>query len=304
MIALSKTRHFGRAAEMVHVSQPALSVQIREMEQRLGTQLFLRDAGSPITLTPAGQDVLRTARRIMLELEQLEENLRWGDGLKGRLRLGLIPTVAPYLLPVALPLLQRLAPSLDLRVREAKTDALISDLADGRIDAAVLALPAPATGLETLPLFQDRFLLAGDACRVRAFASSPVPPEPAALDPQDLLLLEEGHCLADQALEVCNLSRDTTQTDLSASSLSTLCGLAAAGFGLTLLPEIAFQTEQAASPELSVLRFAPPEAARDIAMVRRSGLSGGTWFEELGDILVQAATPLLEHTRARIPPAP
>lgn len=297
LIALAEERHFGRAAARVHVTQPALSTQIRELEDRLGTALIDR-TDRAIRLTPAGQDVLDGARRIMGEVERIENRTRWQQGLSGRLKLGIIPTVAPYLLPVALPRLRMRDVTLDLRLFEAKTERVLDALGDGELDAAVVAIPAGVPGLVEQPLFRDRFLLAasrGTVARLNARGERPVP---SNLNPNALLLLDEGHCLADQALDVCGTRREATRVDLRASSLPTLCGMVAAGFGQTLLPEISLAKECAAVPEMDVMPFAEPEPHRVIGLVRRD--LGGTdaWFTELGDILAAASEQLLGHDAA------
>ena len=293
-LTLAETRHFGRAAELNHVTQPALSTQLREMEERLGTKLIER-AGRAFQITPAGQEVLRSARTIRAEMERMNDAVRWQEGLSGQLRLGVIPTVAPYLLPVALPLLRARDLSLDLRVREAQTADLLADLGDGRLDAAVLALPSGQVGLAEVPLFEDRFLLAGSESQIAGLKGQLATPQ--TLDPGRLLLLDEGHCLADQALEVCGLTRSATRVDLGASSLGTLSGLVAEGFGLTFLPEIAVAGERAATPALHVMRFPAPEPSRTIGLVRRD-LSGNTgWFDELAELLRQAGEKVVKATR-------
>ncbi len=292
-IALAETRHFGRAAERVHVTQPALSVQMRELEKRLDTALLDRSARR-VALTPAGQEVLATAQRMQAEMARLKDALRWRSGLSGRLRLGVIPTVAPYLLPLALPMLRLRGEALDLRVREAMTAELLDDLADGRLDVAVLALPAGGgLGLLELPLFQDRFLLAGAPAQIETLRTRHEALSPGGLDPNRLLLLDDGHCLATQALEVCGLERSATRMDLGASSLATLCRLVTEGFGLTFLPEIALAAESAAAPGMATLRFPAPEPAREIGLVRRDLSGNDTWFHELADILRTASARLL-----------
>ena len=302
-VALTETRHFGRAAERCHVTQPALSTQIREMEARLGSQLIERRRQG-LTLTPAGQAVLRSARAIRGEIEVMQEAVRWRDGLSGRLRLGVIPTVAPYLLPVALPMLRAGDLSLDLRVREAQTDMLLADLGDGRLDAAVMALPAGGPGLHATALFEDRFLLAGSKAQLGTLQATEGPVRPGALDPDRLLLLDEGHCLADQALEVCGLERAATRVDLGASSLATLAGLVAEGFGLTFLPELSLASALAATPELALMRFPAPEPSRTIGLVRRD-LQGQTgWFDDLAGLLRSAGQSGLERARAAFPEPP
>jgi len=296
-IALAETRHFGRAAAAVHVTQPALSTQIRELEDRLGAELVDR-SDRAFRLTPAGQEVLASARRIMAEVDRLHAATRWETGLHGRLKLGVIPTVAPYLLPEALPRLRARDVTLDLRLREAQTEVLLAELADGKLDAAVIALPSGVPGLVERPLFEDRFLLAGLADQVMAMRLTGDVPRPADLNPANLLLLDEGHCLADQALEVCGMQRSATRVDLGASSLRTLCGLVAAGFGKTLLPELAYATEAPGTPGMGVIRFAEPEPIRVIGMVRRDLGGPDGWFTELGDLLADAGAACVAQARA------
>ncbi len=296
-IALAETRHFGQAAARVHVSQPALSTQIRELEDRMGAALLDR-SDRAFRLTPAGQEVLASARRIMAEVERMEASTRWQDGLHGRLKIGVIPTVAPYLLPEALPMLRARDVTLDLKLREAQTEVLLAELADGKLDAAVVALPSGAAGLVERPLFSDRFLLAGRSEQVSAMQRGGKVPRPTELNPSQLLLLDEGHCLADQALEVCGTKRAATRVDLGASSLRTLCGLVAAGFGQTLLPEIACDTEAPGTPGMGLIRFAAPEPMRVVGLVRRDLGGPDGWFRELGDILAVAGQALIARAQA------
>lgn len=299
-LALADERHFGRAAERVHVTQPALSMQIRDLEQALGVPLVER-LPREVRLTAAGREVERRARRVVADVTLLEQAARH-QGLAGQINLGVIPTVAPYLLPVALPPLRAAHVTRELRLREATTEILLQGLERGHLDAVVMARPAQSPGLELLPLFQDRFLLAGQAAMLaRQGAAEAL--RPVALDPDQLLLLDEGHCLADQALEVCGLSRRQARLDLGASSLGTLCGLVGQGMGLTFLPELALRQEQAALPGLAAQRFAAPEPARDIVLARRSeGLRPG-WFDELAAALAAAGGTLIAHARAALPPA-
>ncbi|GGD32230.1 LysR substrate-binding domain-containing protein [Sinisalibacter lacisalsi] len=296
-IALAETRHFGRAAARAHVTQPALSTQIRELEERLGTTLIDR-SDRRFRLTPGGQEVLASARRIMAEIERMQASARWQTGLHGRLKLGIIPTVAPYLLPEALPRLRARDVTLDLRLREAQTAVLLDELADGLLDAAVIALPSGVPDLVEQPLFADRFLLAAREDQVAEMRGAGDVPRPTELNPSRLLLLDEGHCLADQALEVCGTRRPATRVDLGASSLRTLCGLVAAGFGQTLLPEIAYATEAPGTPGMAVLRFADPEPMRVIGLVRRDIGGPDGWFRDLADILTAAGTELVARAAA------
>ncbi len=295
-LALIEEGHFGRAAARVHVSQPALSMQIRELEAGLAARLIDRQARG-IRLTRTGHEVAARARRILSEVTELEAVAR-RQGTRQRIHLGVIPTVAPYLLPRALPRLRDGA-GADLRVREAQTVALMTALDEGQLDAVVIATPAPQARLVSRALFTDRFLLAGSAARLAAMAVVPEGLRPISLDPDQLLLLDEGHCLADQALEVCALDRRRVRLDLGASSLSTLCGLVGQGMGLTFLPEIAVATEAAAVPDMAVRRFAAPEPARDVALVRRAGADEEGWFEALAAELAQAGQELIAEARRR-----
>ena len=284
--ALARHGHFGRAAEDCHVTQPALSVQIKELEAALGVALAERGGGR-VVLTSAGRELAQRAERVLAEVAEIEQAARWTRGLGGRLSLGVIPTVAPYLLPAALPLLRARNISLDLGVREAVTAVLLDELADGRLDAAVTALPTGAEGLIETPLFDDRFLLAAPEGRSLDGLGA-VDLRPEDLRPERLLLLDEGHCLADQALSVCGLQRGAARLDLRASSLGTLARLVAGGFGVTLLPELAARTEAAAAPGLTLRRFAEPQPARSVGLVRRALSVDDGWFADLAELLREA----------------
>lgn len=303
--ALAEEQSFSRAADRVHVTQPALSMQIRDLEAALGTTLVER-LPREARLTPAGRDLLARADRVLAEVAEIER-LGARRGLAGRLQIGVIPTVAPYLLPAVLARLRAEAIARDLRVREARTERLLDELDAGSLDAIVIATPVNRDDLVVLPLFRDRFLLAGSALRIAGLGAAEAL-RPVALDPDQLLLLDEGHCLADQALEVCGLTRRQTRIDLGASSLSTLVGLVAEGFGLTFLPEIALAHEGKAAPGMRVLRFAAPEPEREIALVRRARTDGAGWFADLAGHLQAAGKGLLTDARpmgqsARVSPA-
>ncbi len=297
---LAETRHFGAAAERLHITQPALSTQIRELEERLGVTLIRRGRGRGFALTPAGHRLLESAHRVLDELGRLTQVLKRSDRLEGPLNLGMIPTVAPYLLPELLPGLRQSHPDVALRLREAQTAGLLDDLAEGRLDAAVVALPAGAPGLIEQPLFSESFLLAGAREQIAALRRRHRRLSPLHLAAEQLLLLDEGHCLADQALEVCGLERSrATRADLGAASLSTLTGLAAAGYGETFLPEIALSREVAQVANLATLRFDAPEPGRVIALVRPDlgGADAGDWFDELAELLAEAGRHLIERAR-------
>jgi LysR family hydrogen peroxide-inducible transcriptional activator len=292
LVALAEHAHFGRAARAVNVSQPALSVQIRELEAALGASLVERGSRE-IVITPTGREIVRRARRILHEVREIEQVARWDRGLAGRLRIGVIPTVAPYLLPSALPLLRARNLSLDLGVREAQTERLIEEVRLGTLDAAVVALPVPQADLVAEPIFEDRFLLAGSRSRLDVLCAGGAALHPEDMEPGQLLLLDEGHCLTDQTLAACSVDRSRTRMDLRAASLTTLCRLVSEGFGLTLLPELAVPAECAAAPALCTARFAEPEPRRTIGIVRRSLSVDDGWFGELASTLAAAGRSVI-----------
>ena len=294
--ALAEHRHFGRAAASVSVSQPALSVQIRDLEQSLGQPLVERRARD-VVLTPFGRLMLTHAEGVGEGMRSMEEAARWHGGLSGRLRIGLIPTLAPYLLPGTLEALRSDDISMDVQVQEAKTDRLIVDLVAGRLDAAVMALPVEASGLVAQSLFEDRFLLAGSAARLDAMDSGAEALRPDGLGAQQLLLLEDGHCLTDQALDLCGRGRGHAQIDMGASSLATLTRLVAAGFGLTLMPELAAEAEVRGAPGVRLVRFAAPEPARTVCLVRRASTGGEGWFAQLAEVLTAVGTGITAAAR-------
>ncbi|MEM5475239.1 LysR substrate-binding domain-containing protein [Pacificibacter sp. AS14] len=297
-VALVELRSFSAAAAHVHVTQPALSQQIKEMELSLDTQLVER-LPRDIRLTRAGQVVFERAQSILAMTREMESDVALQDGLTGRLSLGVIPTIAPYMLPRALTRIKSAQLNLDMRVREAQTADLLKDVSSGRLDAAIIALPYDLGGLIAEPLFTDCFLLAGSKTRLAHLSQHTAPMRPTDVPPDGLLLLDEGHCLADQALDMCRLTRGQQTVDLGASSLSTLCGLVAQGFGLTFVPEIALKVEQSSSPDMAVMRFLDPQPARTIALVRRASTPEISWFTDLAALLAEAGSELLFDARMR-----
>lgn len=264
--ALARTLHFGKAAAAVNISQPALSAQIMDMEAKLERKLVERRHGR-ILLTEAGQRLLPHIRRILRDVQTLEEMLLQDRGLLvGGLRVGMIPTIAPYLLPRLIPHLQERFPKLDLKVREAITDTLTRELLDGSLDAIVAAQPIDEPGLHAEHLFRDRFFIAS-AANGSDVLQSPLTEDKVALD--RLLLLEEGHCLRDQALAVCGNRREKRMVNFGATSMTTLLQMVVNGMGLTLLPEIAIPAETEGLRGLAVTPFAEPMPHRDIALFWR-----------------------------------
>lgn len=295
--ALAEQRNFGRAAQRCNVSQPALSVQIRDLEASLGAPLVERHARD-VVLTGFGRQILDHTRRILAEVDALGQAARWRDGLSGHLALGVIPTIAPYILPDALSDLRARDISLDVQVREGKTDRLLDMLRRGDLDVAVMALPAGDDTMVEYPLFQDRFLLAGTEARIEALRRDTSVLRPTQLGNGQLLLLEDGHCLTDQALEVCGRRREHAQINMGATSLATLSRLVEAGFGLTLMPEIAAASEVTAAPGLRVCRFSGDEPSRRIGLVRRAGSTAGAWLDELAEILTRSGQRRIADTQA------
>ncbi|MBW8909536.1 MAG: hydrogen peroxide-inducible genes activator [Mesorhizobium sp.] len=263
--ALAQTLHFGRAAKLAGVSQPALSAQIAEMEERLSCLLFER-GGKTIRMTDEALALRPRIERILADIRDVETTARRGrPSMEGRFRLGIIPTVAPYLLPHVLPELKKQYPVLQLELREAVTAALVEDAVSGRLDAFIAALPLDHPGLITEELFPDRFFLAvptGDP----AFASPPVPPESPALE--RLMLLEEGHCLREQALAVCGNVRPVAMASYGATSLTTLLQMVAHGLGVTLVPEMA-ASAAGVMPDLRIVPFQEPMPQRMICLAWR-----------------------------------
>ncbi|MEM1388664.1 MAG: LysR substrate-binding domain-containing protein [Pseudomonadota bacterium] len=289
--ALAAQRHFGRAAEMCMISQPALSLQIKELELILGGALVERGARQ-LHLTPLGEDFLRRVQDILLRVDDLEALVRASkDALAGRLRLGVIPTVAPYLLPKIVRALDQRFPSLTVQPRESITQNLIEGLLASRLDAAIVALPVSESSLREYPLFDEEFYL------IRPASEEDLPvPSAVSLEAMRLLLLEEGHCFRDQALSFCDVSGVTPKQIMEGSSLSTLVQMVDAGIGATLIPQMAlpFETRSAA---VSVARFPPPAPSRTIGMVWRKASPLGEQMMMAGALIrdvAKAETPALQ----------
>jgi LysR family transcriptional regulator, hydrogen peroxide-inducible genes activator len=261
--ALAGHSHFGRAAAACGISQPALSMQIKELEEALGAVLIERGARQ-VRLTKFGEDAALRVRDILRSVDELGDFARASrDRLAGRLRIGMIPTIAPYLLPEVFGNLTRMHPELDIHVREALTSKLIQELAEGRIDTAIVALPVSEPSLAEVALFAENFLLV----RPAEDGGTPVPSS-EMLREMRLLLLEEGHCFRDQALSFCNMQSSLPREALDASSLSTLIQMVSAGMGVTLIPEMAVAVETR-SASVSVARFKDPQPSRTIGMIWR-----------------------------------
>lgn len=280
-IALADTLHFGRAAELVGVTQPALSSQIAEMEDRLGCQLFER-GGRQVLLTEKARGLRPQIERILIQLREIESAGRRGTTTpEGRFRLGVIPTVAPYLLPSLMTELRKRFPALSVEMREAVTATLIEETLAGRLDGMIAALPLDNAALSVETLFEDHFYLAVSASDPD-FIAPPVPPESPALE--KLMLLEEGHCMREQALAVCGKVRPSAMANYGATSLTTLLHMVAHGQGVTLIPEMA-RTSSAAIPNLKVVTFEAPQPSRMLALAWRKSSSRGDDCMALSEVI-------------------
>ena len=280
LVALADERHFGRAATRCHVSQPTLSAQVRKLEQYLGVPLVERQPKGA-TLTPIGKQVVERARRLLQESDAIVELAGSSrDPLAGQLRVALIPTVGPYLLPRVAPALQRDLPKLKLLLYEYQTGPLLERLRAGDIDLGVLALPVPMDGLDSTVLYEEPFALAVPhthrlATRKRVGIDD--------LRDETLLLLEDGHCLRDQALEVCSRVDVHEAQDYRATSLETLRQMVAAGHGVTLLPELAIAAPIGTTRGLEIRPFDAPPPSRTIGAVWRKSTTRGPAIEAIAN---------------------
>ena len=289
--ALARHSHFGRAAAACAISQPALSMQIKELEEALGAVLIER-GGRQIRLTKFGEEAVLRIRDILRSVDELGDFARASrDRLAGRLRIGMIPTIAPYLLPTVIDELTRLHPELDIHVREALTSKLIRELGEGRLDTAIVALPVSEPSLTEVALFAENFLLV----RPGVHDGTPVP-SGKDLREMRLLLLEEGHCFRDQALSFCNGQSALPREVLDASSLSTLVQMVGAGMGVTLIPEMAVPVETRSAP-VSLARFKKPQPSRTIGMIWRKTSPLRDQLLQISDIVCRSAETLRQRQK-------
>ncbi|MFO7919423.1 MAG: LysR substrate-binding domain-containing protein [Nioella sp.] len=286
--ALARYRHFGQAAEASSVSQPALSVQIKELEETLGAPLFDRSARQ-VRLTAFGEEIADRVGSILRSVDELSDFARAAQGsMVGRLRIGVIPTIAPYLLPRIIGQLQSAHRGLDIRVRETLTPKLIRELAEGRLDTAIVALPVSEPSFTEVALFSEEFVLV----RPAAERANPVP-SADSLREMRLLLLEEGHCFRDQALSFCNMGASAPRELLDGSSLSTLVQMVGAGIGVTLIPEMAVAVETR-SADVSLARFSNPRPSRTIGMIWRRSNPMAEQLMQVAEIVRRSAETLYD----------
>ena len=284
---LAEHGSFSRAAEAVHVTQPTLSAGIQELEKTLGAPVVDR-ARSGVILTAIGEETLHRAADILARAEDLVQAARSaGQPLTGRLRLGVIPTVAPFLLPRALPLLRERFPKLSLYLREDLTHRLITSLKAGAIDLALIALPYETAGLETAHVSDDELMAALPSGHPLGRDASI---EPSRLEDEDLILLEDGHCLREHALSICGMEPPRLgEEGFAATSLHTLVQMVGSGLGVSLLPAMAVEAGLAKGVPISVLHLASDAPQREIVVAWRKGSSRGAEGRMLADALSEAA---------------
>jgi len=292
--ALAKHGHFGRAAEACAVTQPALSMQIRDLERTLGVAVVERRPGD-VMLTDVGREIARRADDVLTASRDLVDFARHRGGLlTGRLTLGVIPSLAPYLLPRILPLLQTRFPELRLELRETQTRQLVEDIKSGVLDAAMLALPIGELDIDTIALFEDLFLLAVPSGDPRPEATRVAAED---IDQSRLILLEDGHCLRDQALAFCATAARSRAsaggTAFGASSLTTVMQMVAGGYGVTLIPQIAADVERR-DDRVKFLRLKNPQPGRSIGLAFRRTSPRKADFAALGEVVKE---------RVDVPPA-
>jgi LysR family hydrogen peroxide-inducible transcriptional activator len=288
LAALAKHGHFGRAAEACAITQPALSMQIRDLERTLGVAVVERRPGD-VMLTDVGREIARRAEDMLTASRDLVDFARQRSGLlKGRLTLGVIPSLAPYLLPRILPHLQKRFPELRLELRETQTRQLVEDIKSGALDAAMLALPVGEPDIDAIVLFEDLFLLAVPSDDPRQEATRVAAED---IDQSRLILLEDGHCLRDQALAFCATARNRTagagRTAFGASSLTTVIQMVANGYGVTLIPQIAADVERR-DDRVKFLRLQNPQPGRSIGLAFRRTSPRKADFSALGEVVKQS----------------
>ena len=284
LVAVADTGHFGKAAERCFVSQPTLSAQLKKLEEYLGVPLIERQPRGAL-LTPAGSEIVERARRIIEASDEVVDIARTHkDPLAGRLRVAFLPTIGPYLLPIVVPKLPKALPRLELMLYEYQTAPMLEKLRAGELDLGILALPIEIDGLVTRPLYDEPFVVAAPANHPLA--------EKKQIRVEDLsgatlLLLEDGHCLRDQALDVCNRIDAEEKQDFRATSIETLRQMVAAGAGVTLLPELPTRGSHAAPRGLVLRPFVKPQPSRRIGAVWRKSSARQTAIQMVSDVIAE-----------------
>lgn len=288
VVAVAEARHFGRAAERCHVSQPSLSASVAKLEDELGVRLFERGKRG-VRVTPAGEEVVAQARRALEEAARVKAVAQQGrNPLKGVLRLGVIHTIAPYLLPELVGALKRVAPEMPLDIEENTTAALDRLLRAGELDAVLLALPYEAPGIEVMPLYDEPFKVVVPRGHVLSRRKSIAADE---LDREDLLLLPAGHCLRDQVLDACREFSRPPPPGRQGNSLETLRSMVASGSGITVLPQTALGSRYA-NPLVRVLDFEAPVPMRRVALAWRGNFARRAAVEKLAGVVRRLDLPV------------
>jgi len=290
-VKLAELKHFSKAANACYVSQPTLSTQIRKLEEELGVSLVER-APRNVMLTPIGEDLAHRARHVLRDIEHIKDAARRSkDPETGIIKLGIFPTLAPYLLPHVIPVIRKRYPELRMQLAEEKTDIILTMLDQGRLDAGLLALPVEEPGMEIEILFEEPFVTAMPS-------SHPLSDKQSIglqdLEGQELLLLEEGHCLRQHALAVCELAGAHERVDFHATSMETLRQMVAANAGVTLMPVLSVKPPIASTDNIAIRPFDAPAPSRTIALVWRSSSPLGGFLRKLAESLKVKPVSLLE----------
>ncbi|PWK88537.1 DNA-binding transcriptional regulator OxyR [Fulvimonas soli] len=300
LVSLAEHRHFGRAAEASFVSQPTLSTQIKKLEDELGVALVERTPRK-VLLTETGREIARRAKGVLAEIEEIKAIAqRTRDPEAGKLRLGIFPTLGPYLLPHLVPLVRRRFPRLELLLTEEKTEQVVKMLREGALDAGILALPLHEDSLHAEFLFEEPFVLAVPERHPLAQHKGRL--KLSDLEDENLLLLEDGHCLRDQALEVCQLAGAGEKAGFRATSLETLRQMVAADVGITLLPTLAIKPPVPRTGNVQLLEFAGHPPSRRIALVWRKSSSMGPFLQRFAEMIRGMPAELLRPATQPAPP--
>lgn len=283
LIALDEHRHFGQAAKSCNVSQPTLSTQLKKLEDELGAALIER-SGRTVTLTRVGTEVVMRARKVMEQVSEIRDIARHAtDPHSGEIRVGCFPTLNPYLLPHIMPTLKEAFPTLSVLIVEDKTEDLERMLENGELDAIVVGTPLVRTGVDVVPLFREDFVFAGPAHDPNMFDGDPITVD--QLEGKELLLLSEGHCLRDQALQVCKTSKASEQVNYRATSLETLRHMVVSGAGYTLMPKLAVTPPVTPNQGLALKEFKDPAPHRDVSLAWRAGSVYRELFPQIAEVI-------------------
>jgi LysR family hydrogen peroxide-inducible transcriptional activator len=290
-VKLAELKHFSKAANACFVSQPTLSTQIRKLEEELGVSLVER-APRKVMLTPIGEDIAHRARHVLRDIEHIKDAARRSkDPETGTIKLGIFPTLAPYLLPHVIPAIRQKYPELRLQLAEEKTEEILNMLDQGRLDAGLLALPVEDNGMEIEILFEEPFVTAMPSshplCEKQSISLQD-------LEGEELLLLEEGHCLRQQALAVCKLAGAHERVDFHATSMETLRQMVAINAGVTLMPVLSVKPPIQSTDNITLRPFIAPAPSRTIALVWRSSSPLGGFLRKLAGSLKVKPASLLE----------